>query len=40
MAVHNQVPEYAGAPQKRFAWALGWVMALTMIIVVNILEIR
>lgn len=40
MAVHKQVPEYAGAPQKRFAWALGWVMAFTMIIVVNILEIR
>jgi hypothetical protein len=40
IAVHNQVPEYAGAPQKRFAWAIGWVMALTMIIIVNILEIR
>ncbi len=40
LAIHNQVPEYAGAPQKRFAWAIGWMMALTMIIVVNILEIR
>jgi hypothetical protein len=34
MAVHNQVPEYAGAPQKRFAWAIGWIMSLIMIIVV------
>lgn len=40
IAVQSQIPEYSGAPQKRFAWALGWVMALTMIVVVNILEIR
>lgn len=37
MAVHNQVPEYAGAPQKRFAWAIGWIMSLIMIIVVVVL---
>lgn len=40
IAVQAQVPEYAGAPQKRFAWAIGWIMSLTMIIIVNILEIR
>ncbi|MBP7822973.1 DUF4395 domain-containing protein [Candidatus Gracilibacteria bacterium] len=37
IAVHNQVPEYAGAPQKRFAWAIGWIMSLIMIIVVVVL---
>ncbi len=37
IAVHKQVPEYAGAPQKRFAWAIGWVMSLIMIIVVVVL---
>lgn len=40
IAIHKQVPEYAGAPQKRFAWAIGWIMALVMIVVVNVLEIR
>jgi len=29
-AVHNQVPEWAGAPQKRFAWAVGWTLAVVM----------
>ena len=35
--VRNQVPEYTGAPQKRFAWAIGFVLALAMffLIVVN-----
>ena len=28
--VRKQEPEYVGAPQKRFAWAIGWVLALTM----------
>ncbi len=28
--VRNQKPEYVGAPQKRFAWALGLVLALPM----------
>lgn len=40
IAIHKQTPEYSGAPQKRFAWAIGWVMALVMIVAVNILEIR
>jgi hypothetical protein len=28
--VRKQLPEYAGAPQKRFAWAIGFVLALLM----------
>ncbi|MBN2714902.1 MAG: DUF4395 domain-containing protein [Deltaproteobacteria bacterium] len=28
--VRNQVPEYVGAPQKKFAWVIGVVLALTM----------
>ncbi len=36
-AVRNQVPEWAGAPQKRFAWAVGWGLAVVMfyLIVLN-----
>jgi len=35
--VKNQVPEYTGAPQKRFAWGIGFALALAMfwLIVVN-----
>jgi hypothetical protein len=28
--VSRQQPEWSGAPQKRFAWAIGFVLALTM----------
>jgi hypothetical protein len=28
--VRNQVPEYVGAPQKRFAWIIGLALALVM----------
>jgi hypothetical protein len=37
LAVRQQVPEWAGAPQKRFAWAVGWTLAVVMfwLIVVN-----
>jgi hypothetical protein len=36
-AVRNQVPEYVGAPQKRFAWAIGFLLAVGMffLMVVN-----
>lgn len=36
-AVRNQIPEYVGAPQKRFAWSIGLALALTMLylIVIN-----
>jgi hypothetical protein len=35
--VRKQQPEYAGAPQKRFAWAIGFALALSMffLLVVN-----
>lgn len=29
-AVRKQQPEWVGAPQKRFAWAIGWGLAITM----------
>jgi len=29
--VNNQTPEYVGAAQKRFAWALGWLISLPMV---------
>jgi hypothetical protein len=32
--VRKQQPEYVGAPQKRFAWAIGLVLALTMLYLV------
>jgi hypothetical protein len=36
-AVRGQAPEWVGAPQKRFAWAIGWILALAMLwlIVIN-----
>ena len=40
IAVRAQVPEYAGSPQKRFAWAIGWVMSLMMIIIVIGFDMR
>ena len=33
-AVGKQQPEYVGAPQKRFAWGIGFVLALTMLYLV------
>lgn len=32
--VNRQQPEWVGAPQKRFAWAIGFVLALTMLYLV------
>ena len=34
--VRHQQPEWTGAPQKRFAWAIGFVLALTMLYLVVI----
>ena len=34
--VRNQTPEYVGAPQKRFAWILGLMLALPMFYYVTI----
>ncbi len=39
-AVRNQTPEYAGAPQKRFAWALGWILSGTMVLMILVWDIR
>jgi hypothetical protein len=38
LIVRNQVPEYVGAPQKKFAWLIGIVLAtimFTLLVVVN-----
>jgi hypothetical protein len=34
--VRNQAPEYVGAPQKRFAWTIGLVLALFMLYLIVI----
>ena len=34
--VRKQQPEYVGAPQKRFAWAIGFVLAVVMLYLVVI----
>ena len=36
--VRNQVPEYVGAPQKRYAWTLGIVLASVMFVLVNVMN--
>ena len=38
LAVRNQVPEYVGAAQKRFAWILGIALASVMFVLVNVLN--
>jgi hypothetical protein len=38
LIVRNQVPEYVGAPQKRFAWVIGLILSVimfTFMVVVN-----
>ncbi len=32
--VRKQIPEWTGAPQKRFAWSIGFALALTMLYLV------
>ena len=32
LIVRNQVPEYVGAPQKKFAWIIGIILSATMFI--------
>jgi hypothetical protein len=34
--VRKQEPEYVGAPQKRFAWAIGFILALLMLYMIVI----
>ena len=38
--VNNQTAEYVGAPQKRFAWAIGLVLATFMMLLVVINDVR
>lgn len=38
LIVRNQVPEYVGAPQKRYAWMIGVLLASTMFILVNVMN--
>jgi len=38
LMVRHQVPEYVGAPQKKFAWTIGIVIAAIMFILVDIVN--
>jgi len=38
LIVRNQVPEYVGAPQKRWAWGLGIALASVMFVLINVLN--
>lgn len=38
MIVQNQVPEYVGASQKKFAWMIGVTMSATMFVLIGILN--
>ncbi len=38
-AVRKQLPEYVGAPQKRFAWAIGFALALAMLFLIVIYNV-
>ncbi|MDD5406832.1 MAG: DUF4395 domain-containing protein [Sulfurovaceae bacterium] len=37
--VRGQTPEYVGASQKRFAWSIGFVLALVMFFIVVVFEV-
>lgn len=38
LIVRNQVPEYVGAQQKKFAWIIGIVLAVTMFILIVVVN--
>jgi len=38
LIVRNQVPEYVGAKQKKFAWIIGGILATTMLILVVVVN--
>lgn len=40
LIVSNQVPEYVGAIQKRFAWSIGLVLSSTMLLLLFVFEVR
>jgi len=35
--VSNQKPEYVGAPQKRFAWSIGFILSIVMFFIIVVL---
>ena len=37
--VRKQMPEWTGAPQKRFAWGVGWVLAAIMFALVVVQQV-
>jgi len=37
--VQNQTPEYVGAPQKKFAWYIGFILSMIMFFMIVIFEI-
>lgn len=37
--IQNQTPEYVGAPQKRFAWGIGFLLSVVMFFMIVIFEI-
>lgn len=38
LIVRNQTPEYVGAPQKKFAWVIGFVLASIMLVLLVLLN--
>jgi len=38
LIVRNQVPEYVGAEQKKFAWIIGIVLAMTMFVLIVVVN--
>lgn len=38
LIVHNQVPEYVGAQQKKFAWIIGVVLSATMFVLMVVVN--
>ncbi|MBW6491748.1 MAG: DUF4395 domain-containing protein [Lentimicrobium sp.] len=38
LIVRNQTPEYVGAPQKKFAWVIGIILALTMFVLIVVVN--
>jgi hypothetical protein len=38
LIVHNQVPEYVGAQQKKFAWVIGVILSASMLVLLVIIN--
>ena len=38
LIVRNQTPEYVGARQKKFAWKIGVALAITMFVLINVMN--